>query len=154
MQIPCEYCHGKKGNYQPNHSGGLDFFPCGPCGGKGWRYVADPDPNRRSFGMNRPPPWAPPLEDPAFPLVGRWQIDGGCLDIFPLAGNAYPVKEWGEAVGQSGEGQAYGQGNQVQIELGGGPAGNRVYSLTFHSNDSLSGTSSMWGMGLPIALRR
>jgi hypothetical protein len=158
MRVTCPSCNGKKGIWRPNHQGGLDFFPCGPCGGNGWVNVPDPPIGKTGPGpdsqLRRPPPWVPPLRDPAFPLVGRWLIEGGCLDIFPPTGGGFPVKEWGEIIGQSGEGQAYGEGNQVKIELTGGPGGRRVYSLTFVSDRSMTGTSSMWGLGIPISMQR
>jgi hypothetical protein len=96
------------------------------------------------------------MRDTAQPLVGRWEIDKGCLDIFLPNDDRYPVKEWGDFVGQSGEGQAYGSGNQVMIELSGGPAGKRAYAVTFVSDSSMSGTCTMLGglTKVPIAMQR
>ena len=149
----CTFCGGKGGKWYLGVNG-MERSVCGPCGGTG-----------RQRGSASPPPpltlkhstsWSSPTRDVAQPLVGRWEIDKGCLDIFPPDGGRYPVKEWGDFIGHSGEGVAYGNGNQVTIELSGGPIGARVYAMTFVSDNAMSGVCKMWGgtINVPIAMQR
>lgn len=153
----CTFCGGKggKGYLGVNR---MEFSVCGPCGGTG--RLPDPRPSPSSppsqFIGRHQTSWASPTRDVAEPLVGRWEVDQGCLDIFPPNDGRYPVREWGDFFGQSGEGEAYGNGNQVTIELSGGPIGTRIYALTFVSDNEMSGACKMWGgtINVPIAMQR
>src|SRR5215813_2196519 len=147
----CTQCHGQGGFSYRRQNGALAFAICTNC--RGHRFIDDDMP-QPAPAPSQLPPWPAPRRSNRISIAGRWLTVGGCLDIW-ANGRMNFAKEWGYALGLTGQGIALWNGRAVGILLRGKPLGGRGYFLRFSNGNLITGFCAIRrGPRLPLTFER